>query len=624
MNASAIASAAFTLVSDSTVATPGISPAGGTFIQDVQVSLSCATAGATIRYTTNGAPPTTNSPAYPGPFLVQRGLMVRARAFKAGSEDSLPAKASFAIVDSKGFNRLSSSAYYDAIKGCWIGQLSANFTGLGVGGLGKYFEGAYTSLRDGGPDSDFPKNRPDLHAYNGNAVNSLNQKVWRTDDDSDIEWTGLHMMIKYGLDTITYAQIRSEWIAHINTSIWVANDKARQLMGTGMLPPNTGKQGNNNYYDSIDAQIEIEIFGQIAPGMLQNALDRSDFWARVTNDKDAVDAAKFYAHLAADAFVSGDLVAMIERARSKFPTNSRTYLIAGNILSWYAQYPNDWRECRRRIYDNYNESFYMSKVNLACTLMALLYGQGDFTETVRVACLAGYDADCNAATAASIVGTINGFTGLPAEMTSRIPNPTDKRDYSNSTRDLDPAENTNDLSGATLLRWDRVAHNPGDAAPYNDICARIQKLAEQNVVARGGRVVDGEYAILGPVATGGIPEGYFHAYGWTNNYAVWADADPDEDGVKTSDEWKSNTNPTSIASVLKMTSDSSAQASGPVVRWQSAPGVVYRLLRRSNLTDPSDPIVTVRSGIAATPPENSEPDPTATGPGPYFYWVEVQ
>jgi hypothetical protein len=73
-----------------------------------------------------------------------------------------------------------------------------------------------------------------------------------------------------------------------------------------------------------------------------------------------------------------------------------------------------------------------------------------------------------------------------------------------------------------------------------------------------------------------------------------------------------------------MTSDSSAQASGPVVRWQSAPGVVYRLLRRSDLTDPTDPIVTVRSNIAATPPENSEPDPTATGSGPYFYWVEVQ
>jgi hypothetical protein len=395
-------------------------------------------------------------------------------------------------------------------------------------------------------------------------------------------------------------------------------------MGEGRLPPDTGKQGINNYYDSIDAQIEIEIFGQIAPGMLQNALDRSDFWARVTNDKDAVDAAKFYAHLAADAFVSGDLVAMIERARSKFPSNSRTYLIAGNILSWYAAYPDDWRECRRRIYDNYHEGFYMSKVNLACTLMALLYGQGDFTETVRVACLAGYDADCNAATAASIVGTINGFTGLPVEMTSRIPNPTDKRDYSNTTRDLDPAENTNDLSGATLLRWDRVAHNPGDAAPYNDICARIQGLAEQNIVARGGRAVNGEYAILGAVATNGIPEAYFHAYGWTNNYAAWAAADPDNDGVKTSDEWKSNTSPTDLAAVLKMTSDSSAQASGPVVRWQSAPGVVYRLLRRSDLTDPTDPIVTVRSNIAATPPENSEPDPTATGSGPYFYWVEVQ
>jgi len=221
---------------------------------------------------------------------------------------------------------------------------------------------------------------------------------------------------------------------------------------------------------------------------------------------------------------------------------------------------------------------------------------------------------------------MNGFSGLPAELTSRIPNPTDKRDYSNTTRDIDPAENTNDLSGASLLRWDRVAHNPGDLEPYNDICARIQSLAAQNVTARGGRVQgtgsNATYFILGPVATNGIPVAYFHAYGWTSNYAAWAESDPDEDGVKTADEWKSNTNPTLGASFLQMqTAD--PQAGGVVVRWQSANGVVYRLRRSSDLGLPAS-AVTIRSGIVASPPQNSETDATATGPGPYFYWVEVQ
>lgn len=46
------------------VATPTFSPATGTFTSAQSVTLSCATAGATIRYTTNGNDPTESSPVY--------------------------------------------------------------------------------------------------------------------------------------------------------------------------------------------------------------------------------------------------------------------------------------------------------------------------------------------------------------------------------------------------------------------------------------------------------------------------------------------------------------------------------------------------------------------------------
>lgn len=80
------------------VAAPTFSPNGGTFSVAQTVTLTSATSGATIRYTTDGSTPTASSPAYAAPLTVSATQTLRAIASKAGLTDSSVASATFTIA----------------------------------------------------------------------------------------------------------------------------------------------------------------------------------------------------------------------------------------------------------------------------------------------------------------------------------------------------------------------------------------------------------------------------------------------------------------------------------------------------------------------------------------------
>ncbi|OKI16443.1 hypothetical protein A6A07_10470 [Streptomyces sp. CB03911] len=79
------------------VAQPAISPAGGQFATAQTVTISDATAGATIRYTRDGSTPTNSSPVYTGAFSVTASSTVKAFAQASGLTDSPVASATFTI-----------------------------------------------------------------------------------------------------------------------------------------------------------------------------------------------------------------------------------------------------------------------------------------------------------------------------------------------------------------------------------------------------------------------------------------------------------------------------------------------------------------------------------------------
>lgn len=72
------------------VAPVTFTPTNGNFIITTNVALACATSGATIRYTTDGSPPTGASPVYSSPITVTADTTIRAFATKTYYADSTP------------------------------------------------------------------------------------------------------------------------------------------------------------------------------------------------------------------------------------------------------------------------------------------------------------------------------------------------------------------------------------------------------------------------------------------------------------------------------------------------------------------------------------------------------
>ena len=95
MNDSAVASVSYTI--KETVATPTFSVESGAVNSGTSVTITCATEGAKIYYTTDGSDPTAASTEYTAAISITEAVTVKAIAVKDGMNDSAVASASYTI-----------------------------------------------------------------------------------------------------------------------------------------------------------------------------------------------------------------------------------------------------------------------------------------------------------------------------------------------------------------------------------------------------------------------------------------------------------------------------------------------------------------------------------------------
>jgi hypothetical protein len=237
----------------------------------------------------------------------------------------------------------------------------------------------------------------------------------RTDDDTDIEWVYLREIARSGKTIVPPPRIAQLWKSHINRRIWCANKYARSLMDLGFEPPWTGSECLNPWAEfNISGQFVCESFGLMSPLMPETAARTGLHYTRVAIDGEPAQTTQLFTTMIAMAFVQQDLDDLLDAGLTAVDPNSRVAEVVREVRKIHAKSPDDWRQTRREIKrlwqthggDMRDRNGY--ELNTASTIAALLHGEKEFVETLRLAFNMGWDCDNNAATAATILGVMRG------------------------------------------------------------------------------------------------------------------------------------------------------------------------------------------------------------------------
>jgi hypothetical protein len=161
------------------------------------------------------------------------------------------------------------------------------------------------------------------------------------------------------------------------------------------------------------------------PGLVNASALRSFDIGHIMNYGDGVYGGVFVTAMHAAAYTANSVDEIIAAGLGVIPDGT-TFKEAMNVVMDSYKAGDTWQQCWQKLetkYGTVDKCPEMStkaynidaKINAAYILVGLLWGEGDFEQSMIIAGRCGQDSDCNPSSAASILGNFYGASNIPAK-----------------------------------------------------------------------------------------------------------------------------------------------------------------------------------------------------------------
>ncbi len=243
--------------------------------------------------------------------------------------------------------------------------------------------------------------------------NYLRQNIRHVPVDDDVTYTllGLLILEDFGPE-FTVEQVGKAWLKYLPYAC-TAEHVALENLKKGRSWKVAGVH-DNPYTEWIGADIRSDPWGYAAPGWPEMAAELAYRDAYISHRHGGIYGEMFFSATIAAAFAVDDPITACEIGLTEIPRNCRVYQGVRWALE-IADKVKDYAHARKLVEEKFKGmSGVHTVINAALTIFGLALGGRDVTKVIGNTVAMGYDNDCTAATAGSIVGAVVGAGEVPA------------------------------------------------------------------------------------------------------------------------------------------------------------------------------------------------------------------